>query len=81
MTSIVTKKETVTVKRFSKTVPGAPLGNKIMIRKNIRKKVVKRWYSKNNITNADLMSMADDHNCINTEGEIDWNKLSEVNAE
>lgn len=80
MTSIVTKKETVTVKRFSKTVPGAPLGNKIMIRKNIRKKVVKRWYSKNNITNADLMALAEHHNCMSGD-EIDWNKLSGVNAE
>lgn len=83
MTSIVTKKETVTVKRYSKTVPGAPLGNKIMIRKSIRKKVVKRWYSKNNITNADLIAMAEHHDyCINEDdGEINWNKLSEVNAE
>ena len=83
MTSIVTKKETVTRKRYSKTVPNAPLGTKIMVRKNIRKKVVKRWYSKNNITNADLIAMAEHHDyCINEDnGEINWNNLSGVNAE
>lgn len=80
MTSIVTKKETVTRKRYSKTVPNAPLGTKIMVRKNIRKKVVKRWYSKNNITNSDLMAMAEHYNCMNGD-EIDWVKLSGVNAE
>ena len=83
MTSIVTKKETITRKRYSKTVPYAPLGTKIMVRKTIRKKVVKRWYSKNNITNADLIAMAEHHDyCINADnGEINWNNLSRVNAE
>lgn len=80
MTCIITKKEAITTSRYSKTVPDAPLGTKIMVRKNIRKKVVKRWYSKNNITNSDLMAMAEHYNCMNGD-EIDWVKLSGVNAE
>ena len=39
MTCIITKKEAITTSRYSKTVPDAPLGTKIMVRKNIRKKV------------------------------------------
>ena len=76
MTSIVTKTETVKKVRYQ-----SPDTEGVVMRKNIRKKVVKRWYSKNNITNADLLDKADERKAILPNGEIDWNKLSEVNAE
>tara|TARA_Y100000004_G_scaffold117291_1_gene131858 strand:- start:12 stop:248 length:237 start_codon:yes stop_codon:yes gene_type:complete len=78
MTSIVTKKETVKKIRQAQS---DLLGTSVNVRKNIRKKVVKRWYSQNNtITNSDLIAMAREHNCMNGD-EILWNKLREVNAE
>lgn len=80
MTSIISIKEIITQKRIRKSNPNAPL-----VIKKIRKKVVKREYSGTSIINADLISMADNHNCRNSRGEIDWgklkDKLSEVNAE